>query len=396
MEFYRCYALDPNININNISIKKKTIKSDDKVYHIYNYDKEKLENDDIEGRKYRSVLFDDNNKLLSYSLPKSIKYDKFIENNDNDINNDNIVVTEIIEGTMINLFNNGGKWDVSTKSSVGGKYFYYRNGYDKDYGKDKQLTFKKMFYDCLRIDKDDEFETLTKNLSENVCYSFVMQHPDNHIVLNNIEANLYLVAAYKIKDNTVEYIPLKSLPTMDCVKTLLEFIKLPRIIEKLEDYKNMELKYTKDNTELIVGLMYLNEETGERSHIIHDSYKKRKDIRGNNPNLQYQYLCLKKIGKVKEFLDYFPQYKDLFYKFYIEYKNFLINIHQSYLSFYIQKNEERVNKKYFYHIYKIHHNIYLPSLKTEKKIMNKGEIFNYFETYDPIQQLYYLNYIVEE
>ncbi len=394
MEFCRYEVLDPNININNITIRKKTINTGKRKYNVYNYDKSKLDKDDTEAIKYRSVLFDDNNKLLSYSLPKSKKYDEFIKNNN--LNDEDLLITEIIEGTMINLFNNGDKWEISTKSSVGGEYFYYRNGYDKDYGKEKQLTFKKMLYDCLRISDDNEFIRITEDLSKDICYSFVMQHPDNHIVLNNVDMNLYLVAAYKINENKAEYILFNELINMDCIKTMMEFIKLPKIINKLENYKEMELKYTKENNELIVGLMYLNEKTGERCHIINDGYKKRKDIRGNNPNLQYQYLCLKKIGKVKEFLEYFPQYKDLFYKFYIEYKNFLTNIHQSYLTYYIQKNKERVSKKYFYHIYKIHHNIYLPSLKIGKKIMNKGEIFNYFEDYDPIQQLYYLNYIIEE
>ena len=46
-----------------------------------------------------------------------------------------------------------------------------------------------------------------------------------------------------------------------------------------------------------------------------------------------------------------------------------------------------------FHINKLHFEVYIPSLKTEEhKIINKTEIFKYFESYDPIQQLYYLNY----
>lgn len=380
--------LDPNININDI--KKKTIKLDGELYTIFNYNKDNIDNTD--AHKYRSVLFNEDNKLISYSLPKSIKYDKF--KIDNDLND--LLVTEIIEGTMINLFYTGEKWDICTKGSVGGNYFYYRNGYDKKYGKDKQLTFKKMFYDALRLDTDQEFNTITMNLSKNYCYSFVLQHPDNHIVLNDIVSKAYLVAVFELDNNNAKYICLTDVMNMDCVKSLDGLIYFPKIIEKMDNYNKMELNYTKDNCELIVGLMYLNEKTGDRSHNINETYKKMKNLRGNNPNLQYQYLCLKKIGQVKEFLVCFPQYKNLFYKFYIEYKNFLTNLHQSYLSFYIQKTGEKINKKYFYHVYKIHHNVFLPSLKETKKIMNKGEIYNYFENYDPIQQLYYLNYNVVE
>ena len=386
------YELNPNINIDGI--KKKSINLDGEIYTMFNYDKDKMDEENIEIQNYRSVLFNGNNNLVSNSLPKSIKYDKFkIEN---DLKNEDLLVTEIIEGTMVNLFYTGKKWDICTKGSVGGKYFFYRNGYDKKYGKDKQLTFKKMFYDGLRLDTDESFITLTNNLSKNHCYSFVLQHPDNHIVLNNIEPKVYLVAVFELNNNNVKYVCLKDVKNMDSIKTLEGLIYFPKIIEKLNDFNKMELNYTKDNCDLMVGLMYFNEKTGERSHNINETYKKMKNLRGNNPNLQYQYLCLKKIGKVKEFLEFFPQYKDLFYKFYIEYKNFLTNLHQSYLSFYIQKNGEKVNKKYFYHVYRIHHNIYLPSLTGTKKIMNKAEIYNYFETYDPIQQLYYLNYNIME
>ena len=103
-----------------------------------------------------------------------------------------------------------------------------------------------------------------------------------------------------------------------------------------------------------------------------------------------------KINKVKEFLAYFPQYNDQFLNFFNEYKNFLKNLHQSYFNLHIKRNNSiEINKKYLYHVKKLHYEVYLPSLTTEKKIMNKTEVYNYFERYDPIQQLYYLNYNVE-
>ncbi len=41
-------------------------------------------------------------------------------------------------------------------------------------------------------------------------------------------------------------------------------------------------------------------------------------MRGNNPKLQYNYLCLKQENKVKEFLQYYPEHNVIFNKF----KNF--------------------------------------------------------------------------
>ena len=171
------------------SIKEKIYKYNSRVYKILNYKHDTVNTDIHKLGIYRSIVMDDD-KLLSFSLPKSIKYDEFkITNN---LDDPNLLVTEIIEGTMINMFYNGEEWNISTKSAIGGDYFYYRNGYDNKSTKENQLTFKKMFMECLREDVNTDLSFFSKNLSTNCCYSFVMQHPDNHIVLNNIEPKLVL------------------------------------------------------------------------------------------------------------------------------------------------------------------------------------------------------------
>jgi hypothetical protein len=390
---YKVIELDPLINNNNPGVIRKDIKNKDGGnYYILRYDKDNMV-DDI--KKYRSVIFDNNNKLVCYSLPKSIPFNEFVENN-NDINDDNVVITEIIEGTMINLFYDSeiDKWQLSSKGSVGCDYFFYRNGYDKKMKKNDQKTFKQMFLEALRTDKLD---TITNLLPKEYCYNFVLQHPDNHIVLSVDNPRLYLTTVWLLEsNNTVKYIPQTEFMHSVWAKSLYELIYFPKIYEKIDNYDEMNKLYINDNCQLITGLMYINIVTGDRCSIIHSNYKKMKELRGNNPNLQYQYLCLKKINKVKEFLAYFPQYNDQFLNFFNEYKNFLKNLHQSYFNLHIKRNNSiEINKKYLYHVKKLHYEVYLPSLTTEKKIMNKTEVYNYFERYDPIQQLYYLNYNVE-
>lgn len=390
---YKVIELDPLINNNNPGVIRKDIKNKDGGnYYILRYDKDNMV-DDI--KKYRSVIFDNNNKLVCYSLPKSIPFNEFVENN-NDINDDNIVITEIIEGTMINLFYDSeiDKWQLSSKGSVGCDYFFYRNGYDKKMKKKDEKTFKQMFLEALRTDKLD---TITNLLPKEYCYNFVLQHPDNHIVLSVDNPRLYLTSVWLLEsNNTVKYIPQSEFMHSVWAKSLYELIYFPKIYKKIDNYDEMNKLYVNDNCVLITGLMYINIVTGDRCSIIHSNYKKMKELRGNNPNLQYQYLCLKKINKVKEFLAYFPQYNDQFLNFFNEYKNFLKNLHQSYFNLHIKRNNSiEINKKYLYHVKKLHYEVYLPSLTTEKKIMNKTEVYNYFERYDPIQQLYYLNYNVE-
>jgi hypothetical protein len=127
------------------------------------------------------------------------------------------------------------------------------------------------------------------------------------------------------------------------------------------------------------------------------TYAEVRELRGNNPNLQYQYLCLRKIEKVDDFLKYFPQYKRIFYGFYKQYEEFITNTHQSYVKYYVKKTGEIISKKYFPLIYKIHHEVFIPSIATgEKLIMRRAEIKKYILNLSPTELIYYLNYNKEQ
>ena len=65
-------------NTDNYSsvVNKKTYKNNDMEYLILNYNNE-LMNYSEEDSNYRSVIKDKNDKLLCYSLPKSIEYKEF-------------------------------------------------------------------------------------------------------------------------------------------------------------------------------------------------------------------------------------------------------------------------------------------------------------------------------
>jgi len=247
-------------------------------------------------------------------------------------------------------------------------------------------------------DQDDinDLECL-QDLSKEYCYNFVLQHPANHIVLRIITPLLYLVSVYHLHENVATEIPINVYEKWECFSG--EQIQFPRRFEEESDYDQLELKYCSVNSPYNkVGLMFTNTKTGMRSALENPTYKEVKELRGNNPNLQYQYLCLLRMGKVMDFLLYFPQYKSIFYRFYKEYQEFITNVHQSYISYYIRKSGQNISKKYFPLIYKLHHEVYLPSLAegNEKIIMRRGEIGKQIGQFSPSELIYYLNYNKEE
>jgi hypothetical protein len=59
----------------------------------------------------------------------------------------------------------------------------------------------------------------------------------------------------------------------------------------------------------------------------------------------------------------------------------------------VKKNGIKISKKYFPIIYKLHHDVYLPSISTENKlIMRRSEISKRIAEMAPTEIIYYLNY----
>ena len=418
---YKSYCVEPTI-INN-KINRKSYKTLKNTYTILNYNRDFVCNDDLEIGKYRSVIISSvNNSLLSFSPPKSITYDLFIEKYPNIT--DSIIVSEIIEGTMINLWYDldVDMWEISTKSAIGGKYYYYRTEYFNE-TKTQDTTFYNMFLDALRIDHSTELDNISilDSLPKNYCYSFVLQHPDNHIVLPIKTPCLYLVAVYDIKDNRAITIPKNVYQEWECFIDMGGIIQFPMIYDYLNEnentfllkkeiiekgdnggatpphtYQELQHKFSSIQGDYnYLGVMITNMETGERTKIQNSVYDEVKTLRGNNPNLQYQYLCLRRMNKITDFVTYFPCYKKLFFKFFEQYKQFVTNIHKSYITRYVKRTNEEISKKYLTHIYRLHHNIYIPSLSQEslqKRIITKYIVQEYLDSLEPSELLYFLNY----
>ena len=381
-------------NIDQDKIKTKFYKGN-RNFKIFNCidDPNMPENDPI-GR-FRSVITnEEGEEIVAYSPPKTASFQHFKEQNP-DINADTIIVNELIEGTMITLFYDKvlNIWEIATKGAIGGKYWFYRTDYETKTG---QKTFRKMFLEALRINDDEDLNnaSILNQFSKDYCYNFILQHPANHIVFSIEQPKVYLVAVYKTEKQEVCDIPNVEFENFEHLKTLYHegIIHFPmRFLET--DYAELEQKYCSiQSANDKVGLMFMNIETGLRSSLENPTYSEMRILRGNHPNLQYQYLCLLKMKKVKDFLKFFPQYNHLFFGFYKDFQKFVTNVHASYISYYVKKTGEQISKKYFPVIYKLHHNVYLPSLAKEKIIMKKPVIFQHIIDMHPVEIIYYLNF----
>jgi hypothetical protein len=375
-------------DVNNLEILKlnkiESRTSNNSTYKVVRYDKNFLSIDLIPTYGLcRSVIINSKNRVVGFAPPKSIPSEQFIQRYSESTNG--VVAEEFIEGTMVNVFWDDsigleGGWEISTRNTVGATSTFYKGKQSK--------TFREMFLEAAR-ENNMEFSLLDKKYS----YSFVVQHPDNRIVVPFKRPQLYLVAVYSIhNDNNVI-----AIDVHDCqqFKDLFSStsVKFPQIYS-FNKYSDLIQKYASMNTRYdCVGVVLYNKLTGERAKIRNPVYEQVRNLRGNQPKLQYQYLCLRKEGKVGEFLKFYPENKKEFSGFRDQVHLFTDTLFANYVSCYIKKERplKEFSEQYRTHMFNIHQK-FINELREKKQFITNTVVQKYVNELHPSLLMYCLNF----
>jgi hypothetical protein len=303
-------------------------------YCIVKYPKDKKH--DPAYRLARSLIYKDDT-LVCFSPPKSIDFTSFTVYDINET-----VCTEFIDGTMINAFYDEG-WIISTKSILGAECTFV-----------SQNTFANLFYSCLSASGIDYID-----LNTSYTYSFVIQHPDNIIVLDVKEPKLYLVGVYEIMGDTVKERDIPFLAprryTFDSYETAASFVQ------------EREMK----------GLMFTC--NGFRAKINNDHYSFLSRLKGNSP-FNYHYLVIRNTPQKEEYMKHFQQdiSKGIAYERKIEEcASDLLNDYKKCFIYKEQPLKTYMKKNYMYDL----HGIFLNELKP--KFMTKPRVLEYMNSLPP-------------
>ena len=332
----------------------------------------------------RSVILNSVNNVVGFAPPKSIPSDTFIKLYPE--KTDHLIAQEFIEGTMVNAFWDpsvglAGGWEISTRNTVGATSSFFKGA--------NQKSFRDMFTEA-----SSEINLCLELLNKDLCYSFVLQHPDNRIVVPFKKPDLYLVAVYNIK-NVDDNIMVLSYP-MNELKNYnwgVAAIKFPQVYtwstytELIEKYASMNTSYD------IMGVVVYNNLTGERMKIRNPVYEQVRSLRGNQPKLQYQYLSLRKDGKVSDFLKFYPENKKEFSAFRDQVHLFTSTLFANYIACYVKKEKplKEFSEQYRTHMFNIH-KIYMDDLREKKMFVTNTIVINYVNNLHPSLLMYCLNF----
>ena len=401
------------------NLTNKKWKCGSHVHSILKYTAGTLKCDELQTLGLlRSVVLDQHGKIMAFSPPKCIIPS---------LNGDNLIVEELVEGTMINVFyhrpngqDEGAGWELATKSCVGANIVFHSVQSKPDANQATQTTeateatqttqtteatqttqttqtteakktFRRMFLECMS-ETNLDFDALQKDCS----YSFVMQHPNNHIVRRIEKPALYLIAVYKADNESLvveeqcrdEHLARINASADQCtsVRLPLQFTDVG-LSELQEIYTSLNAPYD------FPGLVCREISTGARFKYRNPNYERIKNLHGSEPKLQFQYLSLRQQGKVKEYLQLHPEHRDAFQKFKDQLHAYTNQLFSNYIGCYVKKDRPFAEypAEFKTHMFRLHEQ-YLKELREKREHITLGKTIAYMNGLPPSHQIYALNY----
>ena len=405
------------------NLTNKKWKSGANVYSILKYATGTLKCDELQTLGLlRSVVLDQHGKILAYSPPKCV--DPSPADLSGRFSDDNIIVEEFVEGTMVNVFyhkpngqDEGAEWELATKSCVGANIVFHSvqpsltkaettEPAEPAEPVEPKKTFRRMFLECMN-ESNLTFDALQKDCS----YSFVMQHPNNHIVRDIATPTLYLIAVYKIdnealtveeqcRDEHLAQINASTNNQYTSVRLPLQYDGIG-LSELREMYTSLNAPYD------FPGLVCHERSTDQRStdqrstgirfKFRNPNYERIKNLHGSEPKLQFQYLSLRQQGKVKEYLKLHPEHAVAFQKFKDQLHAYTDQLFANYIGCHVKKERPFAEypAEFKTHMFRLHER-YLNELREKKEHITLGQTIAYVNGLPPSHQIYVLNYGVRK
>ena len=414
------------------------------LFYTLKYDRAKLTAEQYEtvGR-LRSVVFDKSGRICCVAPPKMPTLTEEMKKN-SEVNSVNgvLVAEELVEGIMANLFWNEdeGKWFIATKSCVGEVSFDHilqaeaeaqivaaaaaADNAHAEATEDSSKGFQRLgVQEILRRRICDVLSLLRNGLDaipKQYCYSLVIQHPKNQIVNVITVPKLYLVAVYQISQaqeaetsgvnvvrldrdifsanfgGSVSHMPSTLTCVLDDVPTdaaTAAGTATGTATATVEDYIRM---YASSETRSVSmpGVVFVDKDTGfcyKQRNPKYESVKKRK---GMEQKLMSQYLQLRKDRAIDEYLKYHPQHSRAFRQFRDRLHDYTQRLYDAYIEHYVKKDAKPLkeyDRELKTHMYKIHYDVYLATMKPTGAFVTKHTAINYVNQLAPAQQLACLN-----
>lgn len=353
---------------NSISNLKEFISKTDDDGHLQVYSYNYCDNNSCNDlKKCRGLIFNGDN-LLFNSLGFTPEYNDSDQETLSKEPLEKYTFFPSEEGTLLRVFYNNHKWYISTHRKL--------DAFNSRWG--SQKSFGEIFTDSLKTLGYESLDQLTTLLDKNSMYLFFIRNTlQNKIVSNPPNKNLvYFVGHINYSGISLSNKEYLDFPTQQP----LLFENWEQVFEYVRNVNPRE--------EQGVLAFYKDQQEFSQFKIVNSSYKLMSQVRGNEPNLSLRYLQVRS----------HPIYSKMIYELYPEHVNFFIqieniiikiakNIHNAYVSRFVNKNYTVVSQEE-YVIIKECHGWHILDRKNNKVTLS--QVINYLNKEQYVNILYTL------
>lgn len=249
----------------------------------------------------RNVIFSNNLEPLCYHF-NEINYNP---DNLKNIDLSKAIVQESIEGTTLVCFYHNNQWFVTTRRCLDANKSLWIHNYSYKQLMDDVLCSK--LENPTEDDKQKKVNEFFDILDKNLCYFFVLVHPNNKNIVNNVN-NKKLIHFMTRKKKSMEEVNVSnSLYEFEngVIYKSPEYVNYDEMkINTLINDMNKENATSKGISREGLVIRYYNEDgTCDVLKLQTSKYKRVKDIKPNYNNEQKSYLELFKNDNLKEYLE---------------------------------------------------------------------------------------------
>ena len=340
-------------------------KEDNEIPNLFLiHPQEKSDFTNIITRQCNGIIMEKNTlNIVCYSFEKCIDNENAL---DNRMNTEYMNLEFALEGTLVRLYFYNNNWFLATKKCINAS-------------KSKWLSnknFLELFIECLS--SINSLEKLQEKLNTEYCYTFILLHPENNIVVNYETPELYHISTrnLSIMAEIDENIGINK-----CIKKKFLIEEFNLMIESLKTEKNYSYE----------GYIIIDN-NNIRQKFKTDIYKTIRNIWGNTNNRFYRYLELRKnFDLLNSYLTYYPNHKTKFCEFEGIISNLGFKILEVYKLHHVLKEKNKIPYYFNKIIYKLHGDF----MKT-RIVTNHDKIMITLLELDPKQICYMINKLNEE
>jgi len=254
-----------------------------------------------------------NNKAIDNELVVSDKFD-FAK----------VTAVPSYEGTLVSVYKHNGTLNYSTKRALDASRSKWNSS----------KSFKDLFLECWNYNSHEI--DLNIYIEDNLCYNFIVLHPENQNVIHYMEPKLVLINVRKF--HTLEEVVVDELNAENIVYLYNIYSTFASVDEFNEDFKLKESNPEYGKYEGVFLTDGCNTQKIEFRH-----FSEKKSIRPNSSNKFFSFLMLRKDAtKLEQYTKLFPNEKLQLKNWELEIMEFAKTIHETYLSKHVYKTTQDI------------------------------------------------------